>query len=297
MSHDGSVATFRPMHITRRLRDGIPPYISCEESATASRPCISHSFAQAIYPVSPFFVSPELRSCNMAQEFTRWYVHSCPLASECSKTAWDRQKYCESLVSGETTRANLLRHFMASSLHNHNSSETLNEEAGLAFVEEERVAGHWWATKKAKEIEAAEHAAESHESAGRPSNLLRKPSSPPPRVLTRRSKETIHHDSSSRHDQDSKEDHIIDVATKAAVPAATAMMLEGRPARASSKRSAMRDESSSHKIRKIDDLINAVQRASSAAGKAAHICEQARIAFESEKNNLDAALEDIERTA
>ena len=235
----------------------------------------------------------------MAQELTRWYVLSCPLATECSKTAWDRQKYCESLVSEEATRANLLRHLMGSSLHNHNSEATLKEEAEVVFVEEETVTGHWWETKQAKEMEA-EHAAESHESAatsaGRPSNLLRKPNSPPPRESRRRSKDNLHHDSSSRHDHDSKEDHIIDVATKAAVTAATVIMSTGRPDRASTKRCALRDASSSHKIRKIDGLINAVQRASQAAGKAAHICEQARIAFEAEKNNLEAALEDIERT-
>ena len=227
----------------------------------------------------------------MAQEFTRWYVHSCPLATECSKTAWCRQKYCESLVSEEATRANLLRHLMGSSLHNHNSEAMLKEEAEIVLVEEETETGHWWATKRAKELEA-EHAAESHESAatsaGRPSNLLRTPNSPPPRESRRRSKESSNHDN---------EDRIIDVATNAAVTAA-AVMMSGRPVTMTHpKRCALRDESSSHKIRKIDGLINVVQRASQAAGKAAHICEQARIAFEAEKNNLEAALEDIERAA
>ena len=83
---------------------------------------------------------------NMAREFDRWYVLACPLEAECSKAARDRQKYCESLVSEEATRANLLRHLMGSSRHNHNSQATLKEEAEVVFVEEETVTGHWWAT-------------------------------------------------------------------------------------------------------------------------------------------------------
>ena len=178
---------------------------------------------------------------------------------------------------------------MGSSLHNHNSEATLKEEAGIVFVEEETVAGHWWATKLAKELEA-EHAVESHESAAtsawRPSNLLRKPTSPPRRASGRRSMEGSN---------DDDENHIIDVGTKAAVTAAAVIMSGHRPV-GRPKRCALGDSSSSSKVRKTDDLINAVQRASQAAGKAAHICEQARIAFEAEKNNLEAALEDIERT-
>ena len=224
----------------------------------------------------------------MAQEFTRWYVQSCPLSAECSKSAWDRQKYCESLVSEKATRANLLRHLTGSGLHNHNDADTLETTANvLCGVETEAVSGHWWATKHATEM-AAQHESDFHEStatkAPQPCNLLRRPRSPPKRDSKRRGIEISNH---------SNEDRIIDLATKAAVTAA-AVIMSGPNRCALGDES---DESSSLKIRKVDMLIHAVRRASQAAGKAAHICEQARIAFESEQNNLDAALQDIERTA
>ena len=180
----------------------------------------------------------------------------------------------------------MLRHLTGSGLHNHNDADTLETAAYvLCGVETEVVSGHWWATKHATEM-AAQHEADFQEStatkAPQSCNLLRRPRSPPKREPKRRSNERSNH---------SNEDRIIDVATKAAVTAAAVIM-------SGPKRCALgdeSDESSSLKIRKVDMLIHVVRRASQAAGKAAHICEQARITFEAAKTNLENALADLEQ--
>ena len=145
------------------------------------------------------------------------------------------------------------------------------------FVEHEKVSGHWWAEKHMAELQAQE--SDPTSPPVKASSHRDRPRSPPARAKAL---------------QRSSEARIIEVAAKAA--AATVVVMSEQQMATQPKRWAVEDRRThviGQRKRKVDDLIRAVERASQAAGKATRICEQARIAFEAEKTNLENALVEI----
>jgi hypothetical protein len=91
-----------------------------------------------------FVVSGVARPRDKMSTFTRYFLAACPLAPECTKTAWTRTKGCQAWTGPDECLEALRRHLKTSSLHFHHTSEEIEEAVLSSDILAEEVPSHWF---------------------------------------------------------------------------------------------------------------------------------------------------------
>jgi hypothetical protein len=232
---------------------------------------------------------------------SRFYLFRCPLHNECTKAAWSKQRYCESMLDPDEVRNKAYKHLNTSGLHRDTQANIL-ETVNAAQVIVEVVEGDWWQNKHDIEVEdrdirdrnlheplppPAEVSIKRQRSPSTPSDARRKKPSTPPKKATRTPKPPP---IGTRAERDER---LCAIATKAATAAVTSIC-------ATSKSSASAPPSY-QRLPPGQDRLDAVRssacRVMTAASKAAHLCNQAAVAFQVEAANLKSLVDELEKIA
>jgi hypothetical protein len=222
----------------------------------------------------------------------RFYLLKCPLHDECSKAAWSKQKYCESLLDAEEVRNKAYKHLNTSSLHS-NTQANILETVNAAEIDVEVVEGDWWQDKHDIEVEDRDLRDQGPPQMPPPAPVSRKRdrTSPPAHASRRKPRTPTPPRRPPCGTRAERDERLVAIATKAATDAVTSVCATSK----SSPSAPPGYQLPPHQQNALDAVRSSALSVMTAASKAAHLCNPAAMAFQAAAANLNSLIDELEK--